>query len=208
MGSVDRGGGRVKKGIVSLLAGALCLCLAGCTVPPPERAADGSDWDKDWITIGGVLGVDTPAGLIPQENNEALAANGMYYATWSMGEGEPYTNADGEEAQLYEGQVYLLLSGHDAAEKAEETVSEWLEMASAQYQVEHTFTDDHCNGQTYSIITYACGSDTNPYARGASAFGVYRNFAISVEILCQEKSDIDPRAVMASFLANCHYAMP
>ena len=194
-----------KTRLIVLLAA--CLFLAGCSQPVPAKAADGLDWDDGWVNVGNVVGVDTPGGLTPQENMDVLSTKGMYYATWSMGEASPYTNADGEEAELYDGQLYLLLAGYDKAEKAQDTAAEWLEMASERYQVENAFTDNRCNGQTYSIVTYDCASDTNPYARGASAFGVYRNYAISVELQCQEAFDIDPRAVLASFLANCHYAV-
>lgn len=186
---------------------ALCalLTLAGCGPAAPQKAADGLDWDENWVTVGNILGVDTPGGLEPRENSDALSAKGMYYATWSIGEAEPYVNADGEDAEIYDTQVYLLLAGYDAAEKAEDAAAEWLEMASEQYQVEHTFEAEH-NGQTYSAVTYTCASETNPYARGASAFGAYGNYAISVEIQCREESDTDPRGLMDSFLQNCHYA--
>ena len=63
----------MKKVAVCLAAGALCLALAGCAAAPaPETAADGTNWSEDWVTVGGVLGVDTPEGMEPQENNEAL----------------------------------------------------------------------------------------------------------------------------------------
>lgn len=196
----------MKRKIFALLLAA-CVCLAGCGQPVPVKAADGLDWDEGWVNVGNVVGVDTPGGLTLRENMDVLSTRGMYYATWSMGEASPYTNADGEEAEIYDGQLYLLLAGYDKAEKARDTAAEWLEMASERYQVENASTDSRCNGQTYSIVTYDCASDTNPYARGASAFGVYRNYAISVELQCQEMSGIDLRAVLAGFLANCHYAV-
>ena len=63
-----------------LLAG--CICLAGCAQPIPRQAADGAAWDEQWVSVGNVIGIDTPEGLTPRENNDALTANGMYYATW------------------------------------------------------------------------------------------------------------------------------
>ena len=42
------------------------MCLTGCaSAPPPERAADGLDWDESWVTVGGKVGVDTPEGMDP-----------------------------------------------------------------------------------------------------------------------------------------------
>ncbi len=190
----------------ALLLAALCLGLSGCAQPIPARAADGALWSDDWISVGNVLGVDTPAGLEPRENSDVLAANGMYYATWSMGESRPYTNEDGDEAELYDAQIYLLLAGYNAAEKAEAAAAEWLEMAGEQYSVEETASDTY-NGQAFTVITYTFQSETNPYARGVSAFGVYRNYAVSVELSCCDGFSGDAGAVLADFLENCHYAV-
>ena len=198
----------MKKAAVFLLIGAFCLGLAGCSGPkPPEQAADGTAWDESWVTVGSVIGVDTPAGMDPRENNDALAVNGMYYATWSIGEGEPYTNADGEEATLYDAQVFLLLGGYKSAEEAEDTLTQWMEMAGSQYEVGETAEETH-NGQNFTIITYSFNSEANPYARGASAFVTYRNYALSVELTCRQDFEGDAARLLAQFLDACHYAMP
>ena len=198
----------MKKAIGALLAGVLCLGLAGCTAaPPPEKAADGSGWEERWITVGGVVGVDTPDGMVHRENNEALAADGMYYATWSMGEGEPYTNADGDEATLYGAQVYLLLSGCRSAEEAESTLAQWKDMANRQYAVESAAEEVH-NGLDFTVIAYTFDSGENPYSHGASAFGVYRNYAVSVEFTCRQGFDGGAAGLLGRFLDNCHYAVP
>ena len=198
----------MKRTALGVLAAALCLALAGCAaLPAPERAADGQDWNEEWIAVGGVVGVDTPDGITFRENNEALAANGMYYATWSMGEGEPYTNTDGEEATLYDAQVYLLLGGYKSEEEARDAAAQWQEMAQAQYTVGET-AEAAYNGQRFSFITYTFDGETNPYAWGASAFGVYRNYAISLELACREGFDGDAEELLAQFLDHCHYAMP
>lgn len=198
----------MKRFAMFLLAGVLCLGLTGCAGPlPPEKAADGQNWNEDWVTVGQIIGVDTPEGMDPRENNEALAANGMYYATWSMGEAVPCVNEDGEDAELYGAQVYLLLSGGKSAEEAENILAQWQELAKQRYVVGETDTQTH-NGQEFTIITYTFDSESNPYARGVSAYGVYRNYAVNVELACQEDFDIDPEELMGQFLDNCHYAMP
>jgi len=193
----------MKKFVWILVA--LALCLTGCGQPSPAQAADGTAWSDSWVTVGGVVGVDTPEGMEPQENNTALATSGMYYATWSIGEGEPYVNEDGDEAQIYDAQTYLLLAGYNAAEKAEEYAAQWLSMANDRYTVDKTQSIT-CNGQTFTVLTYTFDSETNPYAKGASAFGVYRNYAISIELSCQEEFSSDPLEVLAGFLEHCHYS--
>ena len=198
----------MKKTAITLISGVLCLCLSGCgAVLLPEKAADGLDWDKSWVTVGSIVGVDTPDGMEPQENNEALEAQGMSYATWSIGEAVPFTNEDGDEAQLFDAQVYLLLSGSKSAELAGNTLAQWQEMARQQYIIEGTQTQTH-NGQEFTVITYTFDSETNPYSRGASAYGAYRNYAVSVELVCRQDFDGDAAQLLARFLDRCHYAMP
>lgn len=195
----------MRRAAAILLTGAVCLSLTACGQNIPVKTADGAQWDDSWVNVGGIIGVDTPEGLDSREYNDTLGVNGMYYATWSSGEAEPYTNAEGQEAEIYDAQVYLLLSGYDEAGKAEDAAAEWLDMAAGQYNVEDTETASY-NGQEYTVIAYTFSSDTNPYQRGASAFGVYRNYAVSVELSCQEDFDGDAREILAGFLENCHYA--
>ena len=195
----------MKKLSLLLLTGAMSLSLVGCGQNIPTTAADGAKWDDSWVTVGGILGVDTPAGLDSRENNDTLGVNGMYYATWSSGEAEPYINADGEDTDLYDAQLYVLLAGTKSTEEAEGAAAEWLEMASGQYRIEAASTGTY-NGQEFTVITYTFSSDTNPYAHGVSAFGVYRNYAVSAELSCRENFDGDAQTALADFLENCHYA--
>lgn len=194
----------MNKGIGFALAGLLCLCLAGCAAVPPERAADGAGWDESWVTVGGVLGVDTPAGMTHRETNEALSANGMFYAAWSMGEGEDYTNEDGEDAVLYDAQIYVLLAGADSQEKAGNTADEWMALAEERYAVDGR-SEETYNGQAFTVLSYTYSSDTNPYQRGAAAYGAYGNFAVSVELSCREDFAGDALETLADFLEHCHY---
>lgn len=195
----------MKKANILVMLLVISIVLSGCVRLPPEKAADGLDWNENWVTVGYVLGVDTPVGLTPQENNEALSANGMYYATWSIGKATPYVNAEGEDATLFDAQVYVLLAGADSAEKAEGTMENWLTMAQGQYDVNQT-TTEVCNGQAFAVITYTYASEDNPYSCGASAFGVYRNYAISVELSCQKDFSGDPQEILLDFLNHCHYS--
>lgn len=140
--------------------------------------------------------------MTPRENSDALSAKGMYYATWSIGEAEEIFNENGDQAQVYDAQVYLLLSGFNDAVKAEETAAEWLGLAYEQYAVDAEAAET-CNGQEY---TYTYTSETNPYAWGISAFGNYGNYAVSVELSCREDFDGNALDILADFLEHCHYA--
>ncbi len=191
-----------KLGLAAL---ALILCLTGCGQLPPAQAADGSAWSGDWVTVGNVVGVDTPEDMTARENIDALSAKGMYYATWSIGDMEPYVNEDGDDAEVYDAQVYLLLAGFTQAEKAEEAAAEWAGLANDRYRVNGTQSVT-CNGQEFTVLNYAFASETNPYAVGASAFGVYRNYAVSVELSCREGFTGDPLEVLTDFLNHCHYS--
>lgn len=196
----------MKKYIVMLLSMAACVCLAGCfQAAIPEKAADGTAWHEDWVSVGNIVGVDTPAGVDIRENNDALGVKGMYYATWSIGDETPYVNADGDNAAIYDAQFYLLLAGYDSVEKAETALADWQSMAASGYALEDT-SEGVYNGQPFTLITYTYSSETNPYQRGASAFGIYRNYAVSVEISCLEGFDGDARSLLTDFLEHCHYA--
>lgn len=193
-----------KKRILALMS-VICIVLSGCTRLPPEKAADGLRWSESWVTVGSVLGVDTPEGLTPRENNEALAANGMFYATWSMGDASAYVNTDGEDAAVYDAQIYVLLASAGSAEEAEDTMGNWLAMAQGQYDISET-TTEVCNGQTFTVITYDYISADNLYAGGVSAFCRYQNFAISVELSYGSDFTGNASEILLNFLNHCHYS--
>ena len=142
----------MKRSTALWLGALLCVCLAGCAQPAPEKAADGAAWSEDWVTVGNAIGGETP-----------------------------FVNADGDDATVYDAQICLLLAGHDSAEKAQAQAAELLDMARSMYTVEDT-AEAVYNGQSFTVITHTYRSETNPYQRGASAFGVYRNYAVNVEI--------------------------
>lgn len=106
-------------------ATALCLLLAGCARSAPEKAADGAAWEESWTTLGGVLGVEEPGhDLELRDNNEALSVTDMYLASWTIGEGAPYVNEDGDEVVLYPARLDVLVYGRKDAEDARQTLSD------------------------------------------------------------------------------------
>ena len=197
----------MKKSIASLLAALLCLGLAACgETPPPEKAADGADWSEDWVTISDIMGIDAPAEFTLRDNKDALAGSGMYYATWSIGEEASYidkTEEEENEVTIYDAQLFLLLGGSSSVEKAEETEEEWLALADEHYQIDSKETCAY-NGQEFTIITYRFSS--GPYAKGASAFGIYGNYAVSAEFSCQDGFEGEPLDYLSDFLKHCHYS--
>lgn len=172
----------------------------------PKQAADGAEWDKNWTMLGAVLGVEEPGnGFVLQDNNVALAADDTYLATWVHGEAVPFVNENGDDAESYEAQIYLLVMGCKDGESARTAADGWIARENSSYAVADTRDETH-NGVEYTVLAYTPESETNPYSRGISAFAVFENYAVSVEINCMENYDGDERAVLASFLDRFHYS--
>lgn len=195
----------MKKQLCLFLALGL-LGLSGCSPHYPDRAADGTAWDKDWTLLGSALGVEAPGdGLTLLDNNSILTGDDLYYAAWTVGEPTSYTNEDGKEVDLYPAQLYLLLCGCADGSYARQTMEDWLAREEETYTILETRTETH-NDQEYTVLIYECDSETNPYSRGASAFAVCGNYAVSAEFTCQEGYDQPATEVLSRFLDGCHYS--
>lgn len=194
----------MKRGWVCALLTLCLMTLAGCSVAP-SQAADGSGWNEEWITLGPVLGVEPPEhNLVLLDNNTALTASDLYYAAWAVGEPEAYTNANGEEIDLYEAQLDVLVYGCGDAEHAQAAVEDWKARQDQVYTSVSRREETH-NGQSYTAASYACGSETNPYSRGVSAFGVCGKYAVSMELNCRDVFIGDETEILSGFLDGCHY---
>jgi len=194
----------MKRFTVCLLA--LCLTLSGCSKPAPAKAADGADWDENWTSLGGVLGVEEPGNdLVLRDNNEALSVTDMYLASWTIGEGSPYTNEDGDEVVLYPARLDVLVYGRKDESAARQAVEDWTARQGDTYHITAAENQTR-NGQDYTVSAYTCKSDTNPYSRGVSAFGVYGSYAVSAELNCQDSFTGDEAVILQDFLDGCHYA--
>ncbi|MBQ3705732.1 MAG: hypothetical protein II888_04685 [Clostridia bacterium] len=171
----------------------------------PTAADDGTAWNPEWEMMGTVMGVEAPGnGFTLLNNDTALAGNDTFYASWVAGEARDYTNADGKHVDLYPAQIYLLLYGCGDREQAEEARAEWMAREENTYRVEEKRSETH-NGQDFQVLIYACGSETNPYERGASAFGVFGNYVVIAELTCTEDYEGDAAAQLGEFLDGCHY---
>ena len=172
----------------------------------PSRAADGGAWDESWEMLGPVLGVEAPgSGFALQDNSAVLTADDIFYASWTAGEAAPYTNEDGDEVLVYDAQLYMLAVGCADGENAQKAVAEWTARENDTYTVRDTGAGTY-NGQPYDLLYYDCGSDTNPYERGVTAFTVYGNYALSAELTCRDTFDGDEAAILADVLTRCHYS--
>ena len=171
----------------------------------PTQADDGAPWDRKWEMLGSVLGVEAPRnGLTLLNNDTALAGDGTYYASWVYGDATDYTNAEGKRVDLYPAQVYLLLYGCADEDAAKEAFADWMGREEATYDVLEK-REEVCNGQPYSLLIYSCGSDTNPYSRGVSAFSLYGSYVVIAELTCTEDFTGDEQQMLADFLNGCHY---
>ncbi|OUN06405.1 hypothetical protein B5G43_09585 [Flavonifractor sp. An92] len=196
---------RWKYGLTALLLTGL-LGLSGCS-SYPEQAADGTPWDPDWTMLGSVLGAEEPGnGFSLQENYSVLTGEDIYYATWVAGESSAYTNEDGEDVDVYDAQLYLLAVGCADESYALQNQEDWIARQQETYTVTETWSETR-NGQEYTLLAYECGSETNPYQRGVSAFTVYGNYAISAELACRAEFTGQEREILLQFLDGCHYSL-
>lgn len=192
----------MKKRLL-FFAGCLIFLFTGC-VSKPQSAKDGRKWSDDWTLVGTQIGIDVPKSLTLTDSNETLAADGMYYAAWAAGGSVPYENSEGDTVDLYDAQLYLLTNEAVSEKKAKASCETWLSAAKENYEVyaEDTVT---LGGQSYTLITYNCKNEDNPYARGVSAFGVCGATAVCAELVCVEGYTEDLQALLSEFMKNCHF---
>ncbi|MCM1385911.1 MAG: hypothetical protein NC231_01175 [Bacillus sp. (in: Bacteria)] len=158
------------------------------------------------VLLGSHLKVqNTNSQLTLLNNLDTLSADGLYYASWAAGSAQPYENSDGDMVDLYDAALYLLSGEYKDAQSAQENCGAWLASARKNYDVlsEEEIT---CSGQTYTLLTYHCVNADNPYARGVSAFGVYENCAVCIELTCLEEFEEDLEEILINFLTDCAYS--
>ena len=187
----------------------LALIAAGSLVDfsqYPSAAADGAAWDKNWEMMAKVVGIEAPGGgLTLLTNNSVLAGEDTYYASWTVGEPAPYTNADGDEVDLYPAQLYVLLYGCADQAAAESACADFLAREQETYTVQDQRTEEH-NAQRYTVLDYTGGSAGNPYGRGSSAFAVRGSYVLVAELLAQDSFDGDVSRMLSAFLDGVHYS--
>ena len=184
------------------------IMLTGCSVISSALSEKDTEntWEtSDYVKVGDVLTVQkSDSRLSLSDNKDALSTDGLFYCTWTIGNSEPYENSEGDTVDLYDAQLYLLLGEFVNSQKAQENMDDWLTSAKMNYELvkEEEIT---CNGQTYTLITYGYINESNPYARGASVFGVFENNAVCIELACRDNFADDPENILIDFLDNCTY---
>lgn len=187
-----------KIKMISVLCMLLLLCGCGSSTAGAQPPENGQ------VSIGNHILIDPPEQLTLFETNDVLAADGLYYATWTGGASVPYTNSDGEAADLYDVQLYLLASESPNEDGAVENCNSWLLAAKDAYEIssEKTLL---CNDISYTVLTYTCTGDTTPYDRGISAFAVQGTNAVCIELTCVETYDKELEPILTDFLDGCHF---
>ncbi len=77
----------------------------------------------------------------------------------------------------------------------------WLDAGRSNYEI----TDEStvlCNGLSYTMLTYDFTKEENPYAHGVSAFGVFENCSVCVELPCREGYEENLTEMLNQFLAG------
>lgn len=178
----------------------IMILLCGCT----SSTTDKLQQQDGQIHIGTNIHIDPPEQLTLSESSDALAADGLYYATWTDGNSVPYQNSDGDTVDLYDAQLYFMASESPDAKKAEENCNSWLLAAKENYNVysEKVIT---CNDQSYTVISYTCTGNTTPYDHGVSAFAACGADAVCIELTCIESYTKDLEPILTDFLNGCHF---
>lgn len=183
----------------------ILLTITGCAITPSSIQKEPIE-NTAHLTIGDHLTINnTNENLILYDNKSALAGDGLYYASWRIGDAIPYENSDGDSVDLYSAQLYLLMGEFSNNTKAQENQESWLSKAESNYEISDEKEID-CSGQLYTMLTYTFTDKNNPYARGVSAFGLHDNLAVCIELTCQNDFEEDLTAILTEFLENCTYS--
>ena len=191
------------KRVLSLALLAVLL-LTGCAAQTGPTTAE-LGWGEDWARVGALLGVEPLDGFTLSENIDAMGVYGLYYATWTAGEGRDYTNADGDEAQIYDAQIYVLLQQNKSADEARAALEDWIGRERETYEAGEALAET-CAGQDFELFSLLQAGEDNPYTHGAAAFAVRDDWAISVELLCQDSFEGDAQTCLIEFLSGFHYS--
>ncbi|MDE6259845.1 MAG: hypothetical protein K2M42_03130 [Oscillospiraceae bacterium] len=187
--------------LIWIFALLMALALAGCSASGQELPAG---WDESWVRIAEYVGVEPLDGFTLNESNDLLSISGLYYATWTAGDGQDFVNADGDEAIVYDAQIYVLLEECRSADAAQEAVGAWIAREKQSYGAEGTYTKSF-GTQSYEIMPLISGGEDNPYTHGTAAFAARDQWAISVEFMCTDSFTGEPQTLLEQFLSGFHY---
>ncbi len=180
----------------------LALLLTGCGKQHEDRHPE---WDESWTRFEDLMAIEAPEDFYLGEYNDALAVNAIWYAVWNCGtDPQAITNAEGQEASVYDAQIFLVLKGFGSEEDAKASVDDWIEREAQGYETGE-FKELSAAGQIFSTRLLLAAKAENPYSHGAAAFAVRGKLAISAELLCTESFGGDPEVILEQFLNGFHY---
>ncbi len=191
-----------RKTAACLMLLLLVFFLGGCASQGQDPHPD---WDKSWFRIHGDLAAECPEGFALNESNDVLSIAGMYYATWTSGEGKTVKNAQGSDAAVYDAQIYMLVKRNETEAGAQKDVADWMAREKASYETGEE-KGVRAAGQEFTVLPLVQSGESNPYHHGIAAFAHRDGDAISVELLCAEDWQPDPEITLQSFLEGLHYA--
>lgn len=194
---------KLKFSICILVVSAL---LGGCSSSLLTKEPLNDTWsDSGYAQIGHNLTIENSDNRFTLlENRDTLSSEGLYYATWTIGDSVPFENSDGDTVDLYDAHLYLLLGEYRSSDHALENMEKWLTAGKNNYEV-LTEEEITCNNQTYTMISYRFAGTDNPYDRGVSVFGACNKNAVCVELTCRENFTEDLKAVIIPFLEHCTF---
>lgn len=179
----------------------ILMLLTACAQEPAVDAHP--EWNAYPIRFGDMLAAETIEGFELNESNDVMSIAGLWYATWTAGEGEQIENAQGREATVYDAQIYLLLKEGQTVKGSENDVADWIEREKGAYETtESTVT---VNGYEYRILHLQKGGEENPYHHGTAAFLLIGANAVTVEVLAKEGYEGDTEAILLQFLNHLHF---
>lgn len=185
-----------------ILVWLLLLTLTGCG---GTEAESHPDWDESWTRMAEYIAIETPEGFSLNESNDVLSVSGLYYATWTTGEGQTMVNTDGKEAVIYDAQIYVLLEECRDEEAASAAAGSWIAREKESYETVETDTGTFA-AQEFTVLPLLSGGEDNPYDHGMAAFAVRDKWVISVELMCTDRFTGDAQAVLEDFLEGIHYS--
>lgn len=191
----------------SILILSFVLMLTGCShfFAIAEDPLDDTWSNSGYAKIGHNLTIQNSDNRFTLlQNKDTLSSEGLYYATWTIGDPEPFENSDGDTVDLYDAHLYLLLGEYPSGEKALSNRDQWLTAGKDNYDVlsEEEIT---CAGQPYTMISYHFANEANPYDRGISVFGACQKNAVCIELTCRENFEEDLKSILIQFLNNCTF---
>lgn len=181
-----------------ILAAALLLTGCGAQQELP------SDWEESWTVVCPMLAVEPLEGFSLHESNDALYLNGIYYATWAAGEPRLHTNEEGEEAEVFDAQIYVIVQEYRSADSATDGIAQWIAREKQTFDAGEE-TQVTRAGQAYTILPLLRGSESSPYSHGAAAFAVRGSWAVCVELLGADNYEADVTQILETFLNGFHF---